>query len=394
MRCCRENSVAEARAVEGARSEATRDAEESAMEGAPPRAPLDRDFAARVLAWFDQHGRHDLPWQHPRSAYRVWVAEVMLQQTQVQTVIPYYLRFLQRFPTLVDVANADLDDVLALWSGLGYYSRARNLHRSAQICAERHRGELPAEFEAISALPGIGRSTAAAILAQAHGQRLPILDGNVRRVLSRYRAVVGDPTSSAVLQQLWSLAAALLPETRLADYTQALMDLGATVCVRRRPACASCPLSADCDAHLQGRVDDLPQSRVSRARPLRRSTLLWVHDDQRRLLLQRRAPTGIWAGLWSLVDGETPQQAMSTLRQLGVDAGEPMAMTSLRHEFTHFSLDIDVLSVHAVSVAIADRESRWCSTAEALLLGVPQPLRRLLEQHPAGPIAASLPSRN
>ncbi len=378
MPCCRENSVADSLAVERVR----------------PRTPLERDFAARVLAWFDQHGRHDLPWQHPRSAYRVWVAEVMLQQTQVQTVIPYYLRFLERFPRLVDVADAELDDVLALWSGLGYYSRARNLHRAARICAERHRGELPAELEAISALPGIGRSTAGAILAQAYGQRLPILDGNVRRVLSRYCAVAGNPVSSAVLQQLWSLSASLLPESRLADYTQALMDLGATVCVRRRPACASCPLNADCEAHLQGRVDDLPQARVSRVRPLRQSTLLWVHDDQRRLLLQRRAPTGIWAGLWSLVEGETAQQAMSTLRQLGVDAGEPMAMASLRHEFTHFSLDIDVLSVHAVGIAIADGDSRWCSITEALQLGLPQPLRRLLQQHRADPDASMLPLCN
>ena len=378
MPCCRENSVAEARAAE---------------EGARARVPLDSDLASRLLAWFDHHGRHDLPWQHPRSAYRVWVAEVMLQQTQVQTVIPYYLRFLERFPALIDLASADLDDVLALWSGLGYYSRARNLHRAAQICADKYGGELPDDFEAMAALPGIGRSTAGAILAQAHGQRLPILDGNVRRVLSRYRAVAGDPASSAVLRQLWALSESLLPESRLADYTQALMDLGATLCVRRRPACHSCPLSADCHAHQQGRVDDLPQARVRRTRPLRRSTQLWVHDDQQRILLRRRAASGIWAGLWSLVDGDTPQQALSTLRQLGIYADEPMAMTSLRHEFTHFSLDMDVLSVRASSVAIADSDSRWCSTAEALLLGVPQPLRRLLEQHPAGPVAATLPSR-
>lgn len=355
------------------------------VEGARPRAPLESDFAPRILAWFDQHGRHDLPWQHPRTAYRVWLAEVMLQQTQVQTVIPYYLRFLEQFPTLADLAGAELDDVLALWSGLGYYSRARNLHRTAKICAERHGGDLPLAVESIAALPGIGRSTANAILAQAHGQRLPILDGNVRRVLSRYRAVAGDPASSAVQQQLWTLSESLLPESRLADYTQALMDLGATLCVRRRPSCARCPLNADCDAHLQGRVDDLPQPRGRRVRPLRSSAMIWVHDDQHRLLLRRRAPTGIWAGLWSLVDGETRQAAMSALRQLGVRGGEPLPMTSLRHEFTHFSLDIDVHSVRASASGIADNDSRWLSVAEALQLGLPQPVRRLLEQYPIDP---------
>jgi len=358
-----------------------------AMDSDRPMSPADGDFAGRVLAWFDQHGRHDLPWQHPRSAYRVWLAEVMLQQTQVQTVIPYYLRFLERFPALADIAGADLDAVLALWSGLGYYSRARNLHRTAQICVQRHGGELPEDFETMSALPGIGRSTANAILAQAHGQRLPILDGNVRRVLSRYRAVDGDPGSSAVLQKLWALSASLLPETRLADYTQALMDLGATLCVRRRPACAKCPVNTDCDAHAQGRVDDLPQPRGRRARPLRRATLLWVHDDQQRLLLRRRAPIGIWAGLWSLVDGETEQAAMSTLSQLGISGEQPLPMTSLRHEFTHFSLDIEVQSVRAAGIGVNDAEIRWLSVDEALQLGLPQPVRRLLEQHSAEPAA-------
>jgi A/G-specific adenine glycosylase len=368
-RCCRENSVAEA--IDG--------------EGVRTRAPFEGDFAERVLSWFDQHGRHDLPWQHPRSAYHVWLAEIMLQQTQVKTVIPYYRRFLQQFPTLGDLARADLDDVLALWSGLGYYSRARNLHRTAQICLAQHAGDLPTDFEAISALPGIGRSTAGAILAQAHGLRQPILDGNVRRVLSRYRAVAGDPAATAVQQELWALAAALLPEVRLADYTQALMDLGAILCTRRRPACTRCPLGADCDAFLQGRMDEFPHPRSRRERPLRRSTLLWVHDDQQRLLLRRRPPTGIWAGLWSLVDGDTTEQALAALRQLGVEGAQPCPMASVRHEFTHFSLDIDVQSVRATGVAVADGDSRWCSVAGALQLGLPQPLRRLLEQHPAEP---------
>ena len=385
------NSEAEAVAADGNPAGAI------AVEGARPRAPLDGDFAARLLAWFDRHGRHDLPWQHPRSAYRVWLAEVMLQQTQVQTVIPYYQRFLARFPTLIDLAGAELDDVLALWSGLGYYSRARNLHRAAQICIARHACELPNDIDAISALPGIGRSTAGAILAQAHGARVPILDGNVRRVLSRYRAVTGAPASTAVQRQLWALSSALLPDARLADYTQALMDLGATLCTRRKPQCGQCPMRADCVAHLQGRVEEFPEARGRRERPMRRSSHLWVRDDHQRLLLRRRPPTGVWAGLWSLVDGDTPQQAMLALQQLGVSAGEPSLLTSVRHDFTHFALDIDVLAVQAAGVGVADADLRWLSIAEALQLGVPQPLRRLLEQQSAGvfePTFKTLATRN
>lgn len=349
------------------------------QEGARPRAPL--DFAAHLLSWFDQHGRHDLPWQHPRTPYRVWLAEVMLQQTQVLTVVPYFQRFESVFPTLVDLAHADLDQVLALWSGLGYYSRARNLHRAAQICVEQHGGELPLDLAAIGALPGIGRSTAGAILAQAHGARHPILDGNVRRVLARYGAVAGEPSSAAVQQQLWALSEAILPEHRLADYTQALMDLGATVCTRKRPACERCPLAVACQARIQGRVDELPQARTRRTRPLRSCTQLWVHDDQQRVLLQRRPPVGIWAGLWSLVEADTGPAALATLARLGIVAESPRELASIRHEFTHFSLDIEVRAVRALHAGVADVDLRWLGVDEALQLGLPQPVRRLLETH-------------
>ena len=361
-----------------------------ALEDARPRASPDGDFAARLLVWFDQHGRHDLPWQHPRTPYRVWLAEVMLQQTQVQTVIPYFQRFEATFPTLQALAHAELDQVLALWSGLGYYSRARNLHRAAQICVERHGGELPLDLAAICALPGIGRSTAGAILAQAHGARHPILDGNVRRVLARFGAIAGEPSSSTVQQQLWALSAAMLPEHRLADYTQALMDLGATVCTRKRPACQLCPLTAACQARIQGRVDELPQARARRLRPLRSCTLLWVQDDQQRVLLQRRPPVGIWAGLWSLPEDQTEQAAMTTLAGLGIVGAAPRELASIRHEFTHFSLDIQVRAVDAASAGIADLDLRWLSVTEALNLGLPQPLRRLFEAHTAGVLSQSL----
>ena len=205
-------------------------------------------FAHTLLAWFDRHGRQDLPWQHPREAYRVWLSEVMLQQTQVATVVPYFQRFVAALPTLPALARAEEDRVLALWSGLGYYRRARFLHRAAQLCVERHGGELPRQFDALAALPGIGRSTAGAILAQAHGLRFAILDGNVKRVLARYHGIHGHPGQSAIERQLWQHAEAHTPDSRLADYTQAIMDLGATVCVRARPLCEACPLAADCVA--------------------------------------------------------------------------------------------------------------------------------------------------
>lgn len=332
-------------------------------------------FSARLLAWFDIHGRHDLPWQHPRTPYRVWVAEVMLQQTQVRTVIGYYEAFLARFPDIRTLAGAPLDAVLAAWSGLGYYTRARNLHRAAQQLARDHDATLPATLEALSALPGIGRSTAGAILAQAHGQRHPILDGNVRRVLARHAAVEGDPASPAVQRRLWELAAGHLPHVRLADYTQALMDLGASVCTRARPDCAGCPLRVDCRALAQERVSELPSPRVRRARPLRRSCMLLVRDAEGRVLLQRRAPSGVWPGLWSLPEAEDAQ-ALAAVTGIAPCAEAPIR---IRHEFTHFSLDIEVLTARAGAACLADAESAWFEARAALALGLPQPVRRLLE---------------
>ncbi len=347
------------------------------------RESTETDFATRLLAWFDQHGRHDLPWQHPRTPYRVWLSEVMLQQTQVQTVIPYFQAFLARFPDLPTLAAASLDEVLAQWSGLGYYSRARNLHRAAQICALKFQGELPVDFDQLLALPGIGRSTAGAILAQAHGARHAILDGNVRRVLSRYRRVAGDPASSATQATLWQLSESLLPDERLADYTQALMDLGASVCSRTRPTCLLCPLQDDCGAHLAGAVAQFPQARVRRERPLRRCVQLWVQDSQQRLLLKRRPPTGIWAGLWSLPEADTQDGAVEILRADGLRPLSSSVLTSLRHEFTHYSLDIQVMAVEVESLALTDSETRWISAPEALALGLPQPVRRLIESQAA-----------
>ena len=270
-----------------------------------------RSFAARLVAWQARAGRRDLPWQADRDPYRVWLAEVMLQQTQVSVVIPYFIRFCRRFPSVDALAAAPLDEVLALWAGLGYYARARNLHACARRLVERHGGTFPLDAAALAKLPGIGRSTAGAIAAFCADAREPILDGNVRRVLMRHFGIDGDPASPAVTRHLWQQAAALLPASpRMSAYTQAIMDLGATVCTRRAPSCGSCPVAATCVAYRTGRVDELPAPRRRRPERTRRAwALLALHDG--RVLLQRRAPAGVWGGMHSL-----PQfDSMAALRQ-------------------------------------------------------------------------------
>jgi len=352
---------------------------------APAKTP--KSFATRLLRWFDRHGRKDLPWQHPRSPYRVWLAEVMLQQTQVSTVIPYFLRFVEKFPSLPALACASLDDVLALWSGLGYYSRARNLHRAARICVEHHAGTLPREFDALAALPGIGRSTAGAILAQAHGLRFPILDGNVRRVLARYHGVRGWPGSARVQSRLWRLAGDHTPRTRIADYTQAIMDLGATVCTRARPACARCPFAHDCVAHRDNLTAQLPQRKPARPVPTRRTIMLLLRDPAGRVLFERRPPRGVWAELWSLPEAEGMPAARKTAAQVQTHRSGAIEFRPLApfvHTFSHFHLDVTPLAVDLARAArIGDDDGRrWLHLQEALRLGLPAPVRKLLENLP------------
>ena len=254
-------------------------------------------FASRLLRWHRQHGRHDLPWQHPRRPYRVWLSEVMLQQTQVAAVIPYFQRFVARFPDLRSLAAADQDEVLSLWSGLGYYARARNLLRCAQLLLSEHGGEFPQDPRLLETLPGIGRSTANAIVAQSYGSRWPILDGNVKRVLARHAGVSGWPGRSEVSAQLWRIADQRTPQTDLANYTQAIMDLGASCCRLRNPGCERCPVAEDCVARMDGRIAELPTARPKRERPHRIQYLqIWTGNGE--ILLQRRPPSGIWGGLW------------------------------------------------------------------------------------------------
>jgi A/G-specific adenine glycosylase len=340
-----------------------------------------RSFSARLLAWFDESGRKQLPWQHPRTPYRVWLSEVMLQQTQVATVIPYFERFVAELPTLQSLALAPLDRVLALWSGLGYYSRARNLHRAAQRCVDAHGGELPRELEALCALPGIGRSTAAAILAQAHGARHAVLDGNVKRVLARHAGIEGEIESASVLRQLWTEAEARLPSTRLADYTQAIMDIGALVCTRRTPRCDACALARDCVALREGRLESLPQRRRARVAPTRRTAMLVLRDREGRVLLERRPPTGIWGGLWSLPECSEDAADATARAHVGRARLEFDALPAFRHVFTHFRLEVQPLlatvTPHADTVR-DDPDRRWLAPDQLAGVGLPQPVRKLL----------------
>ena len=339
-------------------------------------------FAQSVLAWFDHSGRHDLPWQHPRTPYRVWLAEIMLQQTQVRTVMPYFERFVGAFPTLPDLAKASLDEVLAQWSGLGYYARARNLHVAARSCVELHGGDLPRDYDALLALPGIGRSTAGAILAQAWGDRFAILDGNVKRVLARYHGIAGWPNTPAVEKELWTLAQSHLPAERMADYTQAQMDFGATLCTRQNPACMLCALKQDCVALAEGRVEELPTSRPGKPLPERIALVLLAQNASGEILLQRRPPTGIWASLWSLPEAETHEQArvwFST--HLHGDYDHAEALAEIPHTFTHYRLRMHPLLWRTLAARDAVRDNddlRWVARADLLSLGLPAPIRKLI----------------
>lgn len=355
-----------------------------------PRLPFDppasagsaADFAQAVLDWFDRHGRKDLPWQRDPSPYRVWVSEIMLQQTQVAVVVPYFERFMARFPRLADLADAPQEAVLALWSGLGYYARARNLQRAAMLVRERHGGVFPADFAAASDLPGIGRSTAGAILSLALGQRHPILDGNVKRVLARCFGVEGWPGQSAVQAELWALAERLTPAERVGPYNQAMMDLGATLCTRARPACARCPLNQRCVAFAQGRQRELPQGRPPKRIPERETLMILARAPGGEILLERRPPAGIWGGLWSLPETAPGTDPADWCRErLGRTPARVEMHAPRRHTFSHFALAIRLAEVAAgepATVADSDRQ-RWYRPDALSGLGLPAPVRAILD---------------
>lgn len=339
-------------------------------------------FPARIVAWQRREGRHSLPWQGTRDPYRVWLSEIMLQQTQVATVIPYYARFLARFPDIAALAGASEDDVLALWSGLGYYSRGRNLHRAAQQISDLHGGAFPFDFAAIQALPGIGRSTAAAVAVFAFGQRRAILDGNVKRVLTRCYGIAGHPGEKAVENRLWTLAESLLPETAVESYTQGLMDLGATLCTRSKPRCAECPLGDVCVARHTGRQADFPQRKARAPLPHKATAMLMLIADGE-ILLEKRPSTGIWGGLWSLPEIACDDDPHAAARsRFGFEAGEFTALACLQHTFTHFRLEIRALLGYGSVRHPQARQGAtlWLPLSDALGAALPTPVRKLLER--------------
>ena len=340
-------------------------------------------FAARLLDWSQEFGRRGLPWQIGRTPYGVWVSEIMLQQTRATTVIPYYTRFMAAFPSVRDLAAADLDRMLGLWAGLGYYARARNLHRAARLVVGECEGELPTTIDGLMRLPGVGRSTAGAIMALAHGKRAPILDGNVKRVLTRHEAVEGWPGRSGVQKILWAHAERYTPHERVAEYTQAIMDLGATVCTRARPRCGECPLAADCKARIRGLQAVLPTPRPGKVRPQRDVRMLLIANADREVLLTRRPPNGIWGGLYSLPELTADEEPRDWCRRhLGVYAPEHTTGNPLKHGFSHFDLVIHPLEIQldADTNALMDRDGwLWYNPEQEIRVGVAAPIAVLLK---------------
>jgi A/G-specific adenine glycosylase len=341
------------------------------------------DFSARVLRWHRLHGRHGLPWQH-QQAYPVWISEIMLQQTQVSTVIPYYLKFLQRFPGIESLADASIDAVLQQWQGLGYYARARNLHSAAQIIRDQHQGQFPQTFEAVEALPGIGRSTAGAILSFACEQSWPILDGNVKRVLARCFQVEGWYGKSATMKRLWQLSEALTPEKQTAVFNQAMMDIGSMVCLKSKPECTACPLQELCASNQHGSQALYPAKKPKKEKP-RKQTLMLLHRYDEQLLLWRRPASGIWGGLWSLpeVEGENDIEGWQQNRQLTPQAPTLVRQKLIHHQFSHYSLDISLAEIELAELpqAIADNDDyHWVKPTDIASYGLPAPVRKILLQ--------------
>jgi A/G-specific adenine glycosylase len=345
-------------------------------------------FSERIIRWQREFGRHDLPWQGTRDAYRIWLSEVMLQQTQVATVEPYYRRFIERFPRLETLAAAEVGEVLSFWSGLGYYSRARNLHLCARTIVAEHDGRFPRSAEELARLPGIGRSTAAAVAALAFGEQAAILDGNVKRVLARHFGISGYPGAAPVARNLWAAAEAQLPVTDVAAYTQGLMDLGATVCTRSQPECSRCPVHGSCIARRDDRTAELPAARPARARPLRSATLALIADASGAVLLERRAMQGIWGGLLSppefAADVSDAALLLEVGRRFALNARVVGRLESVRHEFSHFCFEMrPCLLTTTGAVAASDSAGcEWLSVDQIGAAALPAPIRRLLRDLP------------
>lgn len=338
-------------------------------------------FSQQVLVWYQRFGRKTLPWQLEKTPYKVWLSEVMLQQTQVATVIPYFERFMSRFPTVTDLAAAPLDEVLHLWTGLGYYARARNLHKAAQRVAEKHGGLFPQTFEEVADLPGVGRSTAGAILSLALGKHFPILDGNVKRVLARCYAVDGWPGKKEVEKRLWQLSEEVTPAEGVGQFNQAMMDLGAMVCTRSKPKCEICPLNLGCIAYANSSWAQYPGKKPKQTIPQRTGWLLLMQQGQD-VWLEQRPPVGLWGGLFCFPQYSTEEELRQALRNNGVDDQRLQQMTAFRHTFSHFHLDIVPmwLDLPSARVAMDAGPGLWYNLAQPPAVGLAAPVERLLQQ--------------
>ena len=346
---------------------------------------IHQTFSLPLLAWFDKHGRKDLPWQHPRSAYRVWISEIMLQQTQVKTVIPYFLRFMERFANVTSLANAAEDEVLSFWSGLGYYSRARNLHFAAKIILTDYQGNVPDELQTLLTLPGIGESTAAAITSLAFNKPTAILDGNVKRVLSRYFMIEGLSSQARIKEKFWNKAHECMPSDRCTDYTQAIMDLGATCCTPKNPLCDTCPVQTSCLANKHGVADQFPHKKPKKILPIKEEQFLVLHTELNLIYLEKRPPTGLWGGLWCLPTTNIETCVTSHVSETyQLQCERPQELLKIKHSFSHFHLHILAVSVQtkakASTQSIAECPGRWFHANELRNLGLAKPVSMIIDR--------------
>ena len=343
-----------------------------------PSSPV---ITQRILDWFAVHGRKHLPWQQNKTPYRVWISEIMLQQTQVSTVIPYYERFMARFPDIKDLAQAEQDEVLHLWTGLGYYARARNLHNAAKQVVAEHGGVFPESFDEVLALPGIGRSTAGAILSLSRQQPLAILDGNVKRVLARYYGVAGWPGEKKTETHLWKLAEQNTPNEQVADYNQAMMDMGATLCTRSKPDCDNCPIATHCIAHQESNYAAYPGKKPKKAIPVKTTTFMLLRQGNK-ILMEQRPPTGIWGGLWCFPEISSESIAQSA-EQLGFKVTAQSELTAFRHTFSHFHLDISAVVCDIESgtpCGVNESQQIWFDLAKPQKIGLAAATKKLIDQ--------------
>lgn len=342
---------------------------------------LHEHFSKLLLDWFTLHGRKNLPWQLARTPYKVWISEIMLQQTQVQTVIPYFERFMQRFSNINELARAPEDEIFSLWSGLGYYSRARNLHQTAKIIVRHHQSNIPNDFKLLNQLPGIGPSTAAAILSQAFNQPAAILDGNVKRVLTRFFLIEGYPEQTRIKKKLWELAQACMPQENCADYTQAIMDLGATCCIAKKPYCPNCPLQNNCLAFKHEVQHLYPTKKIKKSVPTQSQQFLVLFNEQGHIYLEKRPPTGLWGGLWCLPSLNEEKCPLAFIRvNYDLTGDPPQKLLAFKHRFSHFHLEIKALSIktQVLGTKVTEIRGQWFTKEKLKSLGLAQPISKIL----------------